>query len=62
MPGPPPGLMEMSKLTECLAGAISSLQEELSQEKGCKEALARQCPRLQERLARPRPAPRACSR
>nr|KAF6415188.1 caspase recruitment domain family member 14 [Molossus molossus] len=44
------GLMETSKLTECLAGAISSLQEELSQEKGHKEALARQCQRLQERL------------
>ncbi|KAM5310130.1 caspase recruitment domain-containing protein 14 isoform 2-T2 [Glossophaga mutica] len=44
------GLMETSKLTECLAGAISSLQEELSQEKGQKEALAQQCRRLQERL------------
>ncbi|XP_055971342.1 caspase recruitment domain-containing protein 14 [Sorex fumeus] len=44
------GLMETSKLTECLAGAISSLQEELSQEKGQKEALRAQCRRLQERL------------
>lgn len=44
------GLMETSKLTECLAGAISSLQEELSQEKGQKEALRLQCGRLQERL------------
>ncbi|XP_008576799.1 PREDICTED: caspase recruitment domain-containing protein 14 [Galeopterus variegatus] len=44
------GLMETSKLTECLAGAISSLQEELSQEKGQKEALQRRCQRLQERL------------
>ncbi|XP_053786620.1 caspase recruitment domain-containing protein 14 isoform X7 [Desmodus rotundus] len=44
------GLMETSKLTECLAGAISSLQEELSQEKGQKEALEQQCRRLQERL------------
>ncbi|XP_053515991.1 caspase recruitment domain-containing protein 14 [Artibeus jamaicensis] len=44
------GLMETSKLTECLAGAISSLQEELSQEKGQREALAQQCRRLQERL------------
>ncbi|XP_070339860.1 caspase recruitment domain-containing protein 14 isoform X1 [Equus asinus] len=44
------GLMETSKLTECLAGAISSLQEELSQEKGQKEALLQQCRRLQERL------------
>ncbi|XP_054449055.1 caspase recruitment domain-containing protein 14 [Pteronotus mesoamericanus] len=44
------GLMEMSKLTACLAGAISSLQEELSQEKGQKEALAQQSRRLQERL------------
>ncbi|XP_016061795.1 PREDICTED: caspase recruitment domain-containing protein 14 [Miniopterus natalensis] len=44
------GLMETSKLTECLAGAISSLQEELSQEKGQKEALVQQCRRLQELL------------
>uniref|UniRef100_A0A9L0RSK9 Caspase recruitment domain-containing protein 14 n=1 Tax=Equus caballus TaxID=9796 RepID=A0A9L0RSK9_HORSE len=44
------GLMETSKLTECLAGAISSLQEELSQEKGQKEALLQQCRRLQECL------------
>ena len=46
----PSGLMETSKLTECLAGAIGSLQEELSQEKGQKEALLRQCQQLQERL------------
>ncbi|XP_047613375.1 caspase recruitment domain-containing protein 14 isoform X2 [Phacochoerus africanus] len=45
------GLMETSKLTECLAGAISSLQEELSQEKGQKEALLQQCRGLQERVA-----------
>ncbi|KAM9044894.1 caspase recruitment domain-containing protein 14 isoform 6-T7 [Megaptera novaeangliae] len=44
------GLMETSKLTECLAGAIGSLQEELSQEKGQKEALLRQCQQLQEYL------------
>ncbi|XP_069339056.1 caspase recruitment domain-containing protein 14 isoform X2 [Eulemur rufifrons] len=44
------GLMETSKLTECLAGAIGSLQEELSQEKGQKEALLRRCQLLQERL------------
>ncbi|XP_019499833.1 PREDICTED: caspase recruitment domain-containing protein 14 isoform X3 [Hipposideros armiger] len=44
------GLMETSKLTECLAGAIGSLQEELSQEKGQKETLLQQCRRLQERL------------
>ncbi|XP_057571919.1 caspase recruitment domain-containing protein 14 isoform X3 [Hippopotamus amphibius kiboko] len=44
------GLMETSKLTECLAGAIGSLQEELSQEKGQKEVLLRQCQQLQERL------------
>ncbi|XP_036691931.1 caspase recruitment domain-containing protein 14 isoform X4 [Balaenoptera musculus] len=44
------GLMETSKLTECLAGAIGSLQEELSQEKGQKEALLRQCQQLQEHL------------
>lgn len=47
---PPPGLMETSKLTACLAGAIGSLQEELGQEKGQREALAQQCRRLQERL------------
>ncbi|KAF3817177.1 hypothetical protein GH733_011577 [Mirounga leonina] len=45
------GLMETSKLTECLAGAISSLQEELSQEKGQKEALLRRCQKLPERLS-----------
>ncbi|KAI5764368.1 CARD14 [Gulo gulo luscus] len=44
------GLMETSKLTECLAGAISSLQGELSQEKGQKEALLRRCQQLQEHL------------
>ncbi|XP_053423835.1 caspase recruitment domain-containing protein 14 isoform X4 [Nycticebus coucang] len=44
------GLMETSKLTECLAGAIGSLQEELSQEKGQKEALLQRCQLLQERL------------
>ncbi|XP_045691996.1 caspase recruitment domain-containing protein 14 isoform X3 [Phyllostomus hastatus] len=44
------GLMETSKLTACLAGAIGSLQEELSQEKGQRQALAQQCRRLQERL------------
>ncbi|XP_075418434.1 caspase recruitment domain-containing protein 14 [Tenrec ecaudatus] len=33
------GLMETSKLTECLAGAISSLQEELVQEQRQKAAL-----------------------
>ncbi|XP_054313806.2 caspase recruitment domain-containing protein 14 isoform X4 [Pongo pygmaeus] len=44
------GLMETSKLTECLAGAIGSLQEELTQEKGQKEVLLRRCQQLQERL------------
>nr|XP_036852887.1 LOW QUALITY PROTEIN: caspase recruitment domain-containing protein 14 [Manis javanica] len=44
------GLMETSKLTECLAGAIGSLQEELSQEKGQKEALLQQCRLLKEHL------------
>nr|XP_025855273.1 caspase recruitment domain-containing protein 14 [Vulpes vulpes] len=44
------GLMETAKLTECLAGAIGSLQEELSQEKGQKEALLQRCRQLQERL------------
>ncbi|XP_003464935.3 caspase recruitment domain-containing protein 14 isoform X3 [Cavia porcellus] len=46
------GLMETSKLTACLAGAIGSLQEELAQEKAQKEMLLRQCARLQESLAR----------
>ncbi|XP_039082254.1 caspase recruitment domain-containing protein 14 isoform X2 [Hyaena hyaena] len=46
------GLMETSKLTECLAGAISSLQEELSQEKGQKEALQQRCGQLEARLGR----------
>ncbi|XP_078294163.1 caspase recruitment domain-containing protein 14 isoform X1 [Panthera onca] len=46
------GLMDTSKLTECLAGAIGSLQEELGQEKGHKEALRRRCRQLQERLGR----------
>nr|XP_045014568.1 caspase recruitment domain-containing protein 14 [Jaculus jaculus] len=44
------GLMETSKLTECLAGAISSLQEELAQEKVQKEALLRRCQGLKESL------------
>ncbi|XP_023554996.1 caspase recruitment domain-containing protein 14 isoform X2 [Octodon degus] len=44
------GLMETSKLTACLAGAIGSLQEELAQEKSQKELLLRQCQRLQKRL------------
>ncbi|XP_059125836.1 caspase recruitment domain-containing protein 14 [Peromyscus eremicus] len=44
------GLMETSKLTECLAGAISSLQEELAQEKAQKEMLLRRCQQLKERL------------
>ncbi|XP_028642555.1 caspase recruitment domain-containing protein 14 [Grammomys surdaster] len=44
------GLMETSKLTECLAGAISSLQEELAQEKAQKELLLRRCQQLKERL------------
>ncbi|KAM6175983.1 LOW QUALITY PROTEIN: caspase recruitment domain-containing protein 14 [Erethizon dorsatum] len=44
------GLMETSKLTACLAGAIGNLQEELAQEKAQKEMLLRQCQRLQESL------------
>ncbi|CAH6776514.1 caspase recruitment domain-containing protein 14 [Phodopus roborovskii] len=44
------GLMETSKLTECLAGAISSLQEELAQEKAQKEVLLRRCQQLKEHL------------
>lgn len=47
---PSAGLMETSKLTECLAGAISSLQEELAQEKAQKEVLLRRCQQLKERL------------
>lgn len=42
--------METSKLTECLAGAISSLQEELAQEKAQKEVLLHRCQQLKERL------------
>lgn len=42
--------METSKLTECLAGAIGSLQEELAQEKAQKEVLLRRCQQLKERL------------
>lgn len=42
--------METSKLTECLAGAISSLQEELAQEKAQKEVVLRRCQQLKERL------------
>ncbi|XP_049996160.1 caspase recruitment domain-containing protein 14 isoform X2 [Alexandromys fortis] len=45
------GLMETSKLTECLAGAIGSLQDELAQEKAQKEVLLRRCQQLKERLA-----------
>lgn len=44
------GLMETSKLTECLAGAIGSLQDELAQEKAQKEVLLRRCQQLKERL------------
>ncbi|XP_006886392.1 PREDICTED: caspase recruitment domain-containing protein 14 [Elephantulus edwardii] len=44
------GLIETSKLTECLAGAIGSLQEELGQEQRQKAVLREQCRQLQERL------------
>ncbi|XP_049714930.1 caspase recruitment domain-containing protein 14 isoform X3 [Elephas maximus indicus] len=44
------GLIETSKLTECLAGAIGSLQEELSQEQRQKAALQQQYQRLRESL------------
>ncbi|XP_064127955.1 caspase recruitment domain-containing protein 14 [Loxodonta africana] len=44
------GLIETSKLTECLAGAIGSLQEELSQEQRQKAALQQQYRRLRESL------------
>ncbi|XP_025892630.1 caspase recruitment domain-containing protein 14 [Nothoprocta perdicaria] len=42
------GLLESSRLTECLARAVSSLQEELAQEKRQCVALARHCGQLKE--------------
>ncbi|XP_075760231.1 caspase recruitment domain-containing protein 14 isoform X2 [Pelodiscus sinensis] len=45
------GLIETSKLTECLAKAVNSLQEELTQEKHQKASLLHHCRQLQERVA-----------
>ncbi|XP_058026841.1 caspase recruitment domain-containing protein 14 isoform X2 [Ahaetulla prasina] len=44
-------LIESSQLTECLAKAVSSLQEELSQEKRQKVSLLQHCRRLKENTA-----------
>uniref|UniRef100_A0A670JWD8 CARD domain-containing protein n=1 Tax=Podarcis muralis TaxID=64176 RepID=A0A670JWD8_PODMU len=45
-------LIESSQLTECLAKAVSSLQEELSQEKRQKVSLLHHCRKLKEKTAR----------
>lgn len=45
-------LIESSQLTECLAKAVSSLQEELSQEKRQKVSLLHHCRKLKENTAR----------
>ncbi|XP_043859244.1 caspase recruitment domain-containing protein 14 [Dromiciops gliroides] len=44
------GLIDTSKLTECLAGAINSLQQELSQEKLRNQALQQHCYKLKEQV------------
>ncbi|XP_072501335.1 caspase recruitment domain-containing protein 14 [Notamacropus eugenii] len=44
------GLIDTSKLTECLAGAITSLQQELSQEKLRSQALQQHCHKLKDQL------------
>ncbi|XP_038597974.1 LOW QUALITY PROTEIN: caspase recruitment domain-containing protein 14 [Tachyglossus aculeatus] len=44
------GLIETSKLTECLAGAINSLQQELSQEKRQNMSLLHHCHKLKEQV------------
>ncbi|XP_036611554.1 caspase recruitment domain-containing protein 14 [Trichosurus vulpecula] len=44
------GLIDTSKLTECLAGAITSLQQDLSQEKLRSQALQQHCHKLKEQL------------
>ncbi|XP_065272199.1 caspase recruitment domain-containing protein 14 [Emys orbicularis] len=44
------GLIETSKLTECLAKAVNSLQEELTQEKHQKASLLHHCRRLKDRV------------
>nr|XP_056717772.1 caspase recruitment domain-containing protein 14 [Euleptes europaea] len=46
------GLIESSQLTECLGKAVSSLQEELSQEKRQKLSLLQHCRQLKEKAAR----------
>ncbi|KYO37333.1 caspase recruitment domain-containing protein 14 isoform A [Alligator mississippiensis] len=45
------GLVESSKLTECLAKAVNGLQEAVTQEKQQKASLLHRCRQLQERLA-----------
>uniref|UniRef100_F7G3D4 Caspase recruitment domain family member 14 n=1 Tax=Monodelphis domestica TaxID=13616 RepID=F7G3D4_MONDO len=44
------GLIDTSTLTECLASAIKSLQQELSQEKLRSHVLQQQCQKLKEQL------------
>uniref|UniRef100_A0A674JFL9 Caspase recruitment domain family member 14 n=1 Tax=Terrapene triunguis TaxID=2587831 RepID=A0A674JFL9_9SAUR len=44
------GLIETSKLTECLAKAVNSLQEELTQEKHQKASLLHHCRQLKDRV------------
>nr|XP_020856442.1 caspase recruitment domain-containing protein 14 isoform X2 [Phascolarctos cinereus] len=46
------GLIDTSKLTECLAGAINSLQQELSQEKMKSQELQQHCHKLKEQLCK----------
>ncbi|XP_060109018.1 caspase recruitment domain-containing protein 14-like isoform X2 [Heteronotia binoei] len=46
------GLIESSQLTECLGKAVSSLQEELSQEKRQKLFLLQHCRQLKEKASR----------
>ncbi|XP_065419854.1 caspase recruitment domain-containing protein 14 [Chrysemys picta bellii] len=45
------GLIETSKLTECLAKAVNSLQEELTQEKHQKASLLHHCRQLKDRVS-----------
>ncbi|XP_029455041.1 caspase recruitment domain-containing protein 14 [Rhinatrema bivittatum] len=44
------GLIETSKLTECLAKAVSSLQNEVLQEKRQKASLLSQCRKMKEKI------------
>ncbi|NXD16680.1 CAR14 protein, partial [Nothocercus nigrocapillus] len=46
------GLIESSKLTECLARAVTSLQEELAQENRQRVALLQHCSQLKESVTR----------